>query len=256
MNTPASPAAPGRVRGLSSNALKLIAIAAMTVDHLTWAVFPGLDTRWYVILLHIVGRLTAPIMWFFVAEGCHFTRSPRKYALRLFAFAVVSHFAYCFAFGIPMLPLSTGAFNQTSVLWSLALAVCLIFLCRDERVPEWVKYVGIAAACVLSFPSDWSSIAVMAPFFLYRHRGNVRRQAWDIILWTAVYAAVYFIFIDRIYGVLQMFTFLCIPLLAKYNGTRGSWRGMKWFFYIYYPAHLVVIGIVRLILHGDVPIIF
>ena len=35
----------------------------MTVDHLTWAFFPGLQAVWYVCALHIVGRLTAPIIF-------------------------------------------------------------------------------------------------------------------------------------------------------------------------------------------------
>ena len=88
---------------LNANQIKLIAIIAMTIDHLTWALFPGLQTQWYVMALHIIGRLTAPIMWFFVAEGCHYTRNIKRYAGRLFLFAVVSHFAYDFAFGIPFL---------------------------------------------------------------------------------------------------------------------------------------------------------
>ena len=61
--------AKSKSKGLSSNALKLIAIAAMTVDHITWAVFPGTQRVWYVIALHIIGRLTAPIMWFFIAKA-------------------------------------------------------------------------------------------------------------------------------------------------------------------------------------------
>lgn len=52
-----------------ANEIKLIAIIAMTIDHLTWVFFPGLQTVWYVYALHIIGRLTAPIMWFFIAEG-------------------------------------------------------------------------------------------------------------------------------------------------------------------------------------------
>ena len=90
-------------KGLSGNQIKLIAIIAMTVDHLTWAFFPGTQAVWYVYALHIIGRLTAPIMWFFIAEGCHYTRNIGKYIGRLFGFAVVSHFAYDFAFGIPFL---------------------------------------------------------------------------------------------------------------------------------------------------------
>ncbi len=241
---------------LNANQIKLIAIAAMTIDHLVWALFPVTQAVWYVFALHIIGRLTAPIMWFFIAEGCHYTHHPGKYMLRLFLFAVISHFAYDFAFGIPFLPLSTGAFNQTSVMWSLAWAVVLIFIGRSDRIPQWMKIVSIVLICVISFPSDWSSIAVMCPFFLYAHRGNFKMQAWDIVLWTFIYAAVYFLFLDKLYGVLQMFTFLSIPILSCYSGERGKWKGMKWLFYLYYPAHLVVIGIIRVILHGNISLIF
>lgn len=243
-------------KSLNANQLKLIAIAAMTVDHLTWAVFPGTQAVWYVFALHIIGRLTAPIMWFFIAEGYHYTHDVKRYVIRLFIFAVISHFAYDFAFGIPFRPLSTGIFNQTSVMWSLAWAVVLLAICQDNRIPEWGKILSIIAICLISFPSDWSSIAVMCPFFLYTHRGDFRKQALDIVLWSFIYAAVYFLFLDRLYGILQMFTFLTVPLLAKYNGERGSWKGMKWLFYVYYPAHLFVVGVVRIALHGDISIIF
>lgn len=241
---------------LNSDQIKIIAIAAMTIDHLTWAFFPGTQAVWYVFCLHVIGRLTAPIMWFFIAEGYHHTHNLRKYIIRLFIFAVISHFAYDFAFGIPFLPLSTGFFNQTSVMWSLAWAPVLIFICSKEKVPMWAKILVIIAICLITFPSDWSSIAVMCPFFLYAHRGKFKRQAADIIIWTFVYAAVYFIFLDKLYGALQMFAFLSIPVLGSYNGEKGKWKGMKWFFYIYYPAHLIVVGIIRLALHGNIPIIF
>lgn len=241
---------------LNANQIKLIAITAMTIDHLTWVLFPGTQTVWYVFALHIIGRLTAPIMWFFIAEGCHYTHDISGYIGRLFLFAVISHFAYDFAFGIPFVPLSSGLFNQTSVMWSLAWAVVLIAVCRKDTVSQWKKVLLIIAACLITFPSDWSTIAMICPFYLYEHRGRFKLQARDIILWSAVYAAVYFLFLDRLYGVLQMFTFLTIPILSRYSGERGKWKGMKWFFYIYYPAHLVVIGLIRLALHGDVSIIF
>ena len=77
-----------------------------------------------------------------------------------------------------------------------------------------------------------------------------------IVLWSAIYASVYFLFLDKPYGILQMFTFLTIPILAKYNGKRGEWKGMKWLFYFYYPVHLFVIGIVRILLHGNISTIF
>lgn len=241
---------------LSSNQIKLIAIIAMTIDHIAWAVFPGTDTTWYVYGLHIIGRLTAPIMWFFIAEGYHYTHDVRKYISRLFIFAIISHFAYDFAFGIPILPFSAGVFNQTSVMWSLAWAVVLMAVWNSEKTENGLKWAATVGICLISFPSDWSSIAVMAPFFIAFHRGSFKKQALDIVIWSAVYAAVYFIFLNKPYGLLQLFTFLSVPVLSKYNGKRGRWKGMKWFFYIYYPAHLVAVGIIRLVLHGDISAIF
>ena len=85
-------------KGLSGNALKVIAIVAMTIDHLAWV---GIETYEQAetptqIFLHCIGRLTAPMMIFFVAEGYHHTRNFRHYLRRLLILAVVSHFAFCY----------------------------------------------------------------------------------------------------------------------------------------------------------------
>ena len=71
-----------------------------------------------------------------------------------------------------------------------------------------------------------------------------------------MYVLVYFIFIDKAYGILQLFIFLSIPVLSLYNGKAGNNRNMKWLFYIYYPPHLVAVGVLRLILHGNENILF
>jgi len=82
---------------LDSNIIKLIAIVAMTLDHITWLIYPGYPTEPLPIVLHIIGRLTCPIMCYFIAEGYHYTKNINKYTARLFAFAFISHFAYVFA---------------------------------------------------------------------------------------------------------------------------------------------------------------
>ena len=106
-------------RGFSGSDLKLIAIAAMTLDHLVWTLMPGYDRTWWVLLCHALGRITAPVMWFFIAEGFHYTRSLKRYGARLFLLALLSHFAYNFCFGISFVPFQSGIFNQTVVIWSL-----------------------------------------------------------------------------------------------------------------------------------------
>ena len=243
-------------KGLSTADLKLIAIIAMTVDHLAWLFFPGFQRAWYVYLLHIIGRLTAPIMWFFIAEGSHYTKNPKKYITRLFVFAIISHFAYSFAFGLNPIPFKNGIFNQTSVIWSLAIAAALIFIVNKYKLSYWKNFALILLANLLSFPADWSCIATMVPFYLYNHRGDFKKQIRDFVLFGLMYVLVYFIFIDKIYGILQLFIFLSIPVLGLYNGKAGNNRNMKWLFYIYYPAHLVIIGALRLLLYGNVNILF
>lgn len=80
-------------------------------------------------------------MWFFIAEGCYYTHDRKKYIARLFILAVISHFAYDFAFGIPFVPLSTGIFNQTSVIWSLAWAVVIVALHDSGKVSTPVEII-------------------------------------------------------------------------------------------------------------------
>ena len=124
----------GKSKGLNSNQIKTIAIIAMTIDHVTWLLFPGCQKIWWVMGLHVIGRLPAPIMWFFIAEGFHYTRNVKKYILRLFVFAIISHFAYNFAGGIPIVP--NGWFNMTSVMWPLAWSVVLMVICTEEKLPQ------------------------------------------------------------------------------------------------------------------------
>ena len=122
---------------LNSNQLKLIAIAAMTLDHLVWTICPGYSRVWWVLLAHIIGRLTAPIMWYFIAAGYHYTHDVKKYAGRLFLLALISHFAYNFCFGISFIPFWNSVFNQTSVAWSLAWGLVLLCVNNSDKLKSW-----------------------------------------------------------------------------------------------------------------------
>ena len=239
-------------KALNGNQLKVIAMAAMTIDHLVCVVFPGYPKTWWILVLHAIGRMAAPIFWYFVAEGYHYTQDWKKYALRLLLFAVVGHFAYNFAFGIPFVPFQTSVFNQTSVIWTLLGGLIALVIADCGWLKQWQKTVLILGICVITFCADWSCIGAMVILYIGENRGNFKKQMTRMLFWVAVYAAVYAIFIDPIYGVLQMFVALTIPLLKRYNGQRGSWKGMKWFFYLYYPLHLVVCGLIRIALHGNI----
>jgi len=61
-------------QGLNANTIKGAAIAAMTIDHIAWVAFPGYAKGWLPLAMHILGRVTCPVMCYFIAEGYHHTR--------------------------------------------------------------------------------------------------------------------------------------------------------------------------------------
>lgn len=127
-------------KGLNSNAIKLIAILAMTIDHIAWAAFPGYPRAALPLAMHLIGRITCPVMCYFIAEGYHYTRDVNKYTARLFAFAVISHFAYIFASNDfsgwrSFIPFSGGnVLNQTSVMWSLAWGLVMLRAANSDKL--------------------------------------------------------------------------------------------------------------------------
>ena len=243
------------IKKLNSNELKFIAVLAMILDHLLWVIWPGYNNNIILLILHLVGRIVAPIFCFFIAEGAYYTHNRKRYLLRLLMFSLISHFAYCFAFGINFIPFMNGTFfNQTSIMWALSLGLVGIMI-QDLKIKGIFKIILTLLLCVLGFPADWSSVAVMIIIYNYAYRGNFKKQMISQTIFSGMYALVYGIFINIWYGIIQMGTVLSIPLLAKYNGERGKWKNFKWFFYIIYPLHLIICGLIRLYLHGNVPVI-
>lgn len=240
---------------LNANQLKLIAIIAMTVDHVAWAMFDGYPTALLPLVMHIIGRLTCPIMCYFIAEGYHYTRNINKYTLRLFIFALISHFAYIFASNDfvdfrSFIPFYYGNFlNQTSVMWSLAWGLVMLRIADSKRIKLINKVLLVILICIITLPSDWSCIAALCIMAIGTNRDDFRKQMFWMIFYVALYSLVYFFAIDKMYGVLQMGVVFSIPVIAMYNGSRGknqkNNKFMKWFFYIFYPAHLFVIGLIN-----------
>ena len=244
-------------QGLNANHLKMIAIIAMTIDHICDLVYPGFPVNPMAIGLHIIGRLTAPIMWFFVCEGYFYTHNVKKYMLRMGIFALISHFAYCFAFGINVIPFSTGIFNQTSVMYPLFIAIVIMWI-QDNHLPmkKRVKDVLVILLILSAFPADWSCVAVFAILGMHKNRGNLKKQMLVMLLCVAVYSAVSFFFVSRNYALVQFGVLLVYPFLKQYNGHKGSAKWMKWFFYLYYPLHLAAVGILRICIYGNIGLLF
>ena len=235
---------------MNANQLKLLAIAAMTIDHIAWLIFPGYPRDWLPLLMHAIGRITCPIMCYFIAEGYHHTRNVERYTQRLFLFAVISHFAYRFAAmdfagWQSFVPFYNGSFlNQTGVLWPFAWGLVMLRVVHSPRISQdWIKILLVLLICLITFPSDWSCVASLCILAMGTSKGKFRIQMGWMVFYVAIYSLVYFFAIDRVYGVLQMAVVLAIPILRLYNGQRGrNSAAMKWLFYLYYPFHLGVLG--------------
>lgn len=245
------------MKKLNSNNLKLIAIIAMSIDHIADLLYPGMQNNIICIIMHIIGRLTAPIMFFFICEGFYYTHDIKKYIKRLFMFSIVSHFAYCFAFGINFIPFKEGIFNQTSIMWTLAWAVVALYVVYgNNKFKEWQKTMLVLLICLITFPADFSSIGVMAILYMYKYRGELKKQIMVMMFWLLIYSIISIIFVNKLYGIVILFSALSYGVLKLYDGTRGKNKTMKWFFYVYYPLHLLIIGILRILMYGNVAILF
>ena len=240
--------------GLSANALKLIAIAAMTVDHIAWKFFavetvPGQ-------LMHIVGRLTLPIMCFFIAEGYYHTKNLRRYILRMAIFAVISNVAYSIN-AYDRLPISfnNGSVSiqpYQSIMTNLLFGLISLAMIKSEKIPKALSIGLTVMMLFLSFFMDWSFYVILCVLAYGLNYGNRRRQ----MLWMSGVSIVYILsrsldsFFDSsavspLFSLYRLGIFLSIPLLLCYNGNKGrGGKVMKWMFYAYYPAHLLIIAAV------------
>lgn len=245
------------MKKLNSNAIKAIAISAMTADHIAWLLFPGYPSAFVPLMLHIIGRMTCPIMCYFIAEGYYHTKNIGKYTIRLFVFAIISHFAYLFASASyidwkSFIPFYYGQIlDQTSVMWPLAWGLVMLRIADSDKINERLKPVLVILICVITFPSDWSCIAGLCILAFGTNRGCFKKQMLWMIFYVSIYAIVYFFTIDKLYGIVQMAVILAIPVLKLYDGSRGRNHKinsiLKWLFYIYYPLHLAVIGWIQLV---------
>lgn len=225
---------------LNANQLKLIAVIAMVFDH--WAVtfLPAGSSAW--LLAGAVGRLTAPIMCFFIAEGYHHTRSRRRYALRLLLGAAVSHVPHALCFGF-----SPWEFwRATSVMWSLFLGLLALMAWERRALPLPVRLGAVGLCCLMSYPGNWNCVAVLWVVCF----GALRNAGWKkwlaFLAVTGLYMAEFFMIESNDPLWLRLAVLPAAPLLMLYSGKRGSRRpAYQWGYYLFYPLHFLALYLLR-----------
>ncbi len=219
----ASQEAPYRF-GLSTFQLKWIAIVTMLIDHIGMVLFPG------VTWLRAIGRLSFPIFCFVLVEGFYHTHDRRNYLIRLGLFALISEVPFDLA--------RSGVFidpERQNVFFTLFLGFAMLCGIREFKAAwEQVAVVLVNVSFAALFSVDYGAqgvllILVYAVFRDYQWPKLILGALWNFLFRVRT----------QYFGVFSMFP------LALYNGEKG--RSMKWFFYIFYPAHLLLlVGIKRL----------
>lgn len=236
---------------LSSCGLHILAMLFMLMDHLWASVMP--DQNW----MTCVGRLAFPIFAFMCVEAYFHTHDLKKYLLRLLIFAILSEIPFDLMYaGVVFYP-----YHQ-NVLWTLLLG--LLGIHWIERAGAGGKKIRRAltavAAVVLGFclgmlsMADYYGMGVLTVFAFYFFRG---RKWWCL---AGQLAALYWINVELLGGQYYLISLagmdfeICEQGLALlslipiwlYRGRQGYHsRPFQWFCYAFYPAHMLVISLMR-----------
>ena len=223
---------------LTNNQLKILALIAMTADHVGLQLLPQHG------ILRIIGRLAFPIFAYMIAEGCTYTRNRKRYLGTLAVMAALFQIVYFVA----MDSVYQGIFV------TFTLSVSLIFAIDRARtkktVPAILLAVGVGLAVLF--------LTAVLPGLLPRTDYDVDYGLWGVLLPVTVYlvpgrmwkltaTALMLIPLALEWNGYQWYALLALIPLALYSGKRGKYK-MKNLFYIYYPAHLVVIWLLDLLL--------
>ena len=226
--------------GLTNNQLKIIAMLAMLSDHVGKVLLPQYS------ILQIIGRLAFPIFAFMIAEGCYYTRNKLRYFLTIFLLGLGCQTVYLVA---------EKSLYQ-NILITFSLSIILIF-CTENYKNKKVKASGVILSFAVSavfiisillpvifidqgFVIDYGICGVLLPVAIFYAPDKQRKLIFS--------AGLLMLLTLDLGGGIQWWSLLSIPLLALYNQKRGKYN-IKPLFYVFYPAHLVVIYLISLFLN-------
>ena len=243
--------------GLTGSHLKWIAIITMFIDHTGAALLElGLLPKvadavlagnsfdyvmadyhfWYRFddVLRAIGRLAFPIFCFLLVEGFLHTKDVKKYALRLGLFALISEIPFDLAFNEKLLE-----FSYQNVFFTLLIGLLMLIGLKyfEETLPphiSWLRFIvaltGILLAVFLR--TDYDAVGIILIFLLYEFRSLPKLRC--------IAGAILMLF-NSTTGCLAFL------LIWFYNGERGK-QLPKYFFYAFYPAHLMLLWLVRMLI--------
>ena len=252
-----------KIRCLSRNTLKIIALIAMILDHIgevfslpySFQLFQEDSLIWTVLRLRI-GRIAFPIFCVLFLEGFFYVKAERRlfHVLRLLVFAVISEFAFDMALSATWLPHDGWLleWSHQNVMFSWLMGFLLLWLL--DTIDGMTEYFSVEVIwmvqCIFIF-----IFALAAWFFRVDYRmacmlglgiGYLLKRAFenieDFILCTIVCC-----FVVLFYGMRFGWCFLAVVLFLFYDKSIRGLR-MKYLFYVGYPLHLFCLACIAYLL--------
>lgn len=230
--------------GISSGMLKIIAIITMLIDHVGAAVvwrYLNFTGNWSLYPLYYamrqIGRIAFPIYCFTLIEGLERTRHRGKYLGRMFAFALISEIPFDLAFKSQVIE-----FAYQNVFFTLTIALTamigLEWVREKNQSPirqSVLNFLIIASAMILAYvmKTDYDCPGVCCILLMYFLRKN--RKAELLVGYMA-----FLILLG------EWAAFPAFIALAFYRGRKGF--SAKYFFYGFYPVHLLILYVVCMIM--------
>lgn len=227
--------------------LKYIAMFFMLLSHIAQTYFLynlGPDYWKLADIFVFVGRISMPIFCFFTVQAIIFSRNISKYFVRMIIFALVSEIPFNLAFfDAVFYP------ERQNVILTLLLGAVAVYAVDDLWKSDTndilkILFAGLIVYLAYSLSNMWATDyagkGIIAVFLLYLGRTSKIGTALALLVGFYFEFQVYGWVIENSYG----FVYLAIPLLLLYNGKRGKQN--KWAFYVFYPAHLFILYLLKL----------
>lgn len=241
--------------GISGFTLKVIAVITMLIDHtaatiLERAIYGGYANSfvtpanmefWQKIYLdmRIIGRMAFPIYCFLLVEGFKYTRNRWKYASRLFLFSLISELPFDLAF-----QKSFWDMSYNNVFFTLLLGILTImeidWFCQKSVLGDGVIGKAYKAVDILVTMGAMMWIAENLLHTDYGAAGVVAIVIMYLLYEKRILGFMLsLISLGCMSSMLEFAALVMVFPLAYYNGTRG--KQIKYFFYVFYPAHLLIL---------------
>lgn len=233
------------MKTLNKTQLQTIAVTAMVCDHFAWGFLDFFSVP--AQLLHIIGRLTLPIMCFFIAEGFRHTSNLKRYIARMVVFAAISTVPFCLFFH------EIYEYRQ-NIIFDLLLGLLLLTVLESKSLPRWSKPLLAALLFGTSMAVGGWVLMPMVYILIFYYKKDFRTQAkWFcsatvifvtfltiVIALNSVYHFSHYnwVWYDKFY--LLGFMLALIPL-SRYNHEKWTPRFGRLFFYCFYPAHFCIL---------------